>query len=482
MKIEKPRTARMAKQVARQPDRPGHSTPPHKLPQAAAGSALHIPPILFENDDPPPVAPATKPGEPFRLAPVPPAATSAVQPDGLPAAYGSAALLLAAREPRSLYAHWDLSDAQQAHYQSLAAAGHLVVRIQQEAPDAQASFDVHVLATARYRFIEVPTAGARYAATLGYYAPGDRWVAIASAAPVTTPPEGVSEDRAVQFATLPPITEASPSLAPMVPPAPPVPSSASVPTPPPAPESVAAPAPPSGATAGESLPDRFRTALEPCLLPPSPPNRPALTPFDTGDQSSDTEAVAEPVFPLAELTAGNPGEWSPVQERALAAFTVVSAQRTTGSSAELLQWSLSAGGTEAGAGTPRFAQPLAFPELLAGQRQSEPLGVSSPHGGLLTAPGSFWFNVNAELTLYGATEPGAQLTLAGLPVELRADGTFSCRLALPDGDFQVRVSAVSPRADDRREATLKLNRRTEHCGMVGQHPGISLPEPPRAAA
>ena len=39
-----------------------------------------------------------------------------------------------------------------------------------------------------------------------------------------------------------------------------------------------------------------------------------------------------------------------------------------------------------------------------------PLGISSPVGGDIPQPREFWFNVNAELVVYGAAEPGARVT------------------------------------------------------------------------
>ena len=84
--------------------------------------------------------------------------------------------------------------------------------------------------------------------------------------------------------------------------------------------------------------------------------------------------------------------------------------------------------------------------------------VSSPFGGVERRKG-FWFNVNAELILYGATEPGASVTLDGLPLNLRPDGTFSLRFALPDGDYGLAVAASSAQGDW-RQAQLRFSRRT----------------------
>jgi len=74
---------------------------------------------------------------------------------------------------------------------------------------------------------------------------------------------------------------------------------------------------------------------------------------------------------------------------------------------------------------------------------------------------AFWFNVNAELIIYGATQPDATLTIGGQPVQLRPDGTFSCRIALPDGEYEVEVAATSVENDSRR-AQLKFSRRSRY--------------------
>jgi uncharacterized protein len=94
---------------------------------------------------------------------------------------------------------------------------------------------------------------------------------------------------------------------------------------------------------------------------------------------------------------------------------------------------------------------------------------SSPFGGLQRQKG-FWFNVNAELIIYGATEPDAKVTLGGHEIKLRSDGSFSFRFALPDGKYDLPAVAVSADGDDARAADLKFSRETEYLGDVGAHP------------
>ena len=95
--------------------------------------------------------------------------------------------------------------------------------------------------------------------------------------------------------------------------------------------------------------------------------------------------------------------------------------------------------------------------------------LSSPFGGMEQSKG-FWFNVNAELIIYGATEPDAKVTLGGHEIKLRPDGSFSYRFALPDGKYDLPAVAVSADGTDARAANLKFSRETEYLGDVGAHP------------
>jgi len=80
----------------------------------------------------------------------------------------------------------------------------------------------------------------------------------------------------------------------------------------------------------------------------------------------------------------------------------------------------------------------------------------------------FWFAINSELIIYGATEPTAKVTIDGKPVELRSDGTFSFHFAFPDGEFRLPVVAVSSAQDDKRAVELSFERQTKTKGEVGK--------------
>ncbi|MFM7100080.1 MAG: hypothetical protein ACKO3N_02805 [Verrucomicrobiota bacterium] len=96
------------------------------------------------------------------------------------------------------------------------------------------------------------------------------------------------------------------------------------------------------------------------------------------------------------------------------------------------------------------------------------------------APPDFWFEVHAEVILHGRTARDASVTIGGRPVRLREDGSFSFRLALPDGDFELPVVAVNAAGTDRRGAAVRLSRGTAWQGKVGvlaQDPALRPPRP-----
>ena len=75
----------------------------------------------------------------------------------------------------------------------------------------------------------------------------------------------------------------------------------------------------------------------------------------------------------------------------------------------------------------------------------------------LSSPGKgkqrgFWFVLDCEVIVYGATEPDATVRFQGRPVKLRPDGTFSFRFALPDGT--IKFDAIATSADGLEERAI----------------------------
>jgi hypothetical protein len=73
----------------------------------------------------------------------------------------------------------------------------------------------------------------------------------------------------------------------------------------------------------------------------------------------------------------------------------------------------------------------------------------------------FWFQLDAELIVYGQTEPNARVTLQGEPVKLRPDGTFTMRYALPDSRQIIPAVATSPDGIEERTIVLAVERNTK---------------------
>ncbi|MFZ5802913.1 MAG: DUF4912 domain-containing protein [Candidatus Omnitrophota bacterium] len=96
--------------------------------------------------------------------------------------------------------------------------------------------------------------------------------------------------------------------------------------------------------------------------------------------------------------------------------------------------------------------------------------TSGSGAGMITSMGSpvkikkqrgFWFVLDCELIVYGATEPDALVTLQGKTVKLRPDGTFTCRFALPDGKIVLDAKAVSADGLEERNIIPTVVRSTE---------------------
>ena len=381
MKTNKPRSDQTVKAGPELP--PPKSRPPLNKAQ--------IPPILLEGDEsaqPPKRGPGQKPASGQPPSPESPKP----EPKALPEAYGTQKLLLLARDPHSLYAHWDLTREQRSQYEAMASGGQLAVRIH-SLPTRTPVAEVNLAPEAQDQFIQVPLAGSGYLAELGYYGPQRDWVSVANSSAAFTPPEKASEDRTAQFATLSPPAATQPAQ-PVAP--------------------------------GRKPLSLGTVAAYPPLTTTPPPE-------DTGYKESRVESSTQ-----MQPSGAQPGvsgvyePWTPEQQAALTELTSALALAVNVSSP------------------------------VGGMNVSSPLGGEQPSE-------RFWFNINAELIVYGATDVGAQVTVGRRRITLRPDGTFSLRVALPEGEHTLDVLARSSR-DESRRALLKFARHSQYEGDVGVHP------------
>jgi hypothetical protein len=78
----------------------------------------------------------------------------------------------------------------------------------------------------------------------------------------------------------------------------------------------------------------------------------------------------------------------------------------------------------------------------------------------LVRPRKFWLVADAELIVYGATEPDATVTIGGQPIKLNPDGTFRFQMSFQDGLIDYPIMAVAVDGEQTRSIHMKFNRET----------------------
>jgi hypothetical protein len=73
---------------------------------------------------------------------------------------------------------------------------------------------------------------------------------------------------------------------------------------------------------------------------------------------------------------------------------------------------------------------------------------------------SFWLVADAELIVYGATDPAASLTIGDQPVALAEDGTFRLHVPFRDGEQVYPITAVAADGEQKRSIRLNFHRST----------------------
>jgi hypothetical protein len=81
-------------------------------------------------------------------------------------------------------------------------------------------------------------------------------------------------------------------------------------------------------------------------------------------------------------------------------------------------------------------------------------------GGVGSRQRLFWLVADAELIVYGATDPSARLTIGGEEVPLSPDGTFRIQVPFRDGQQLYPIEAVAADGEQKRSITLEFRRST----------------------
>lgn len=474
-------------------------SPAKAAPKQFAGQPrkeLAVPALLLEGDLPPP-QPLSGPGARYALSSEPIVAHSPSMSGGeLPEAYGTKNLFLAARDPHWLHASWDMTLDQQRELNRLSTDGHLVLRVYSDGKKTAVT-EVHVHPESRSWFLNVPYTEHRYYAELGYYGAKRAWQSIAISRSTFTPPEAPATEVTADFATIPPeitfqqivevvqefVSESQPLLEAVV--------RAHAPEPPRGHEQ-GAPAP-AAPTVTLAATESFMAGVSPAEPRPQPETgiaevadaRPAAQarpiespePLPSGIKPVRSFRVDLPARVEFPVRVERRVDWTPAQAKAVAQLiSLDSYRRVWLGSLEItelirrrLQEEISS----------MAAAEIAREQLEAGAAKE----ITAPSSFMGPGPEQsrgFWFKVNAELIIYGSTDPKAKVTVAGQPIKLREDGSFSFRFSLPDGRYQLPAVAASPDGVETREARLEFSRSTEYHGQVQPHPQDPALRPPHA--
>jgi hypothetical protein len=81
--------------------------------------------------------------------------------------------------------------------------------------------------------------------------------------------------------------------------------------------------------------------------------------------------------------------------------------------------------------------------------------------GVLKRHRDFNFQVDAEMILYGTTQTDVRVTVSGEPIKVRADGSFTLRMAMPDKRQVIPIVAASPDGVEQRTVVLAIERNTK---------------------
>ena len=83
----------------------------------------------------------------------------------------------------------------------------------------------------------------------------------------------------------------------------------------------------------------------------------------------------------------------------------------------------------------------------------------------------FRLDVDAEMIVYGVTQPGSYVTLQGEPVKVQPDGTFRVRVDLPNKRQVLPIIASTADGVERQTVVLAVERNTKSMESVGRDAG-----------
>jgi ABC-type phosphate transport system substrate-binding protein len=333
----------------------------------------------------------------------------------LPGGYGESRMVLMARDPQWAYAYWDVPDEMRQPLRDQGGKQFALrlydvtdMPLNQQQPHSVQQYEIDELTMNWY--LPLPVSDRDYTAELGYLATGGRWLSLVRSNTVRVAPIYPSDWEDDQMVSI-----------------------------------------------GWNEPLQGRHFGQ--LQTPSAPAADAMHEAMYQRSRPDAGAIAGSLFGSGSgfesissfAVTGDVGQW---------ALPTTSGQSMSGVGmmGELNASGLNVSGLNA-FGADTFG-PDTFGLNMSGLNMS---GLNMSGAGMLAAAPrarQFWLVADAELIVYGATEPTASLTIGGEPIKLTEDGTFRLSMSFQDGQLRFPIMAVAADGEQMRQVEIRCDRQT----------------------
>ncbi len=325
----------------------------------------------------------------------------------LPSGYGESRIVLMPRDPQWAYAYWDIphtlkDELRRQGGSRLALRFYDVTDIDfsRQSPHSLQQYECDELA--REWYLPIPVSDRDYVAEIGYLTGDGRWLVLARSLPVHIPPVYPSEWVEDHFVTVDWQADLRG-------------------------KTVAALKHPSQ-RAAESTNAIYDSVY-------------AMT------ESTEAQRVAGSLFGSMPHVPGShvPGSMAP--EKAVSSYVFPSGAGL---------WAVPG----AMPGVPTMSGVGAFGEITMSGAGFTMSGAGFSASAPPVRPRQFWLVADAELIVYGATEPDATVTIGGQPIKLNSDGTFRFQMSFQDGNIDYPIMAVAADGEQTRAIHMTFDRAT----------------------
>ena len=323
----------------------------------------------------------------------------------LPSGYGDSRIVLLPRDPQWAYAYWDIpiehkNELRHHGGQQLALRIYDVTDINLDYQSPHSIQEYPIDEMAREWYVPIPVSDRSYAIDIGYRCGDGRWLVLARSLSVGIPPVYPSDWIEDVFITVP---------------------------------------------WEEELIDR--TFVE--LIPPS---------YKTAE---DRVAGTADATGTAQTTGNSNTEQNAIYERIFGMTASTESLRISGSLYGSMQQSPleSVSSFVFPSGVGMWAQPTTFGGNMSGVGMSG-VGMSGMGMDSSDRQRQFWLIADAELIVYGATEPDATVSIGGRQIKLNPDGTFRFQMSFQDGNIDYPIVAVAKDGEQQRSVHMTFDRST----------------------